>query len=68
MGCPDIYYKKSLQYFAYGLLYMKNTRLANMWLGENDTRKLEEFILEKKEDYNEKTLLLHCRTRNKRDT
>ena len=28
------YYKKALQYFAYSLLYMKNTILANMWLKE----------------------------------
>lgn len=54
MGCPDRYYKKALQYFAYSLLYMKNTILANMWLKENDIRKLEEFILEKKKDCNEK--------------
>lgn len=46
MGNPDLYYKRMLQEFAYGLICLKDQELANKWLKENSIEKLEECIIE----------------------
>lgn len=46
MGSPDLYYKRMLQEFAYGLICLKDQELANKWLEENSIERLEECIIE----------------------
>ena len=54
MGCPHIYYKRALQYFAHALAYMEDTKLAKELFEETSEKKLENFILLKKEQMKEK--------------
>ena len=54
MGCPDIYYKRALQCFAYTLVSLEDKNLANELLEEKSEEKLESFISHKKKFYNEK--------------
>lgn len=54
MGCPDIYYKRALQCFAYALVHLEDNKLAKELLNEESEEKLEEFILNKKKTYDEK--------------
>ena len=54
MGCPQIYYKRALQCFAYTLVSLEDKNLANELLEEKSEEKLESFISHKKKFYNEK--------------
>ena len=54
MGCPQIYYKRALQYFAHVLVYMEDDKLAKELSEEKSEEKLETFILDKKKICNEK--------------
>ena len=54
MGCPQIYYKRALQYFARALVYMEDSKLAKELSEEKSEEKLETFILDKKKICNEK--------------
>ena len=54
MGCPSIYYKRALQYFAHALVYMEDSKLAKELIEEKSEEKLESFISHKKKFYNEK--------------
>lgn len=54
MGCPHIYYKQALQYFAHCLVFMENEKLAKEMSEEKSEEKLENFILEKKMRMEEK--------------
>ena len=54
MGCPQIYYKRALQCFAYALVYVEDSKLAKELSEEKLEEKLEKFILDKKKIYNEK--------------
>lgn len=54
MGCPDRYYKRFLQDFAYTLVCENNKKLANEMYEETSDEKLEKFILDKKAQMNEK--------------
>ena len=50
MGNPDLYYKRMLQAFAHGLLVhiQDDMTLAAKWEEEKSVEKLEEFIIELK--------------------
>ena len=48
MGCPYVYYKLALQYFAHALVYEENSKLAKELAEESSDDRLEAFILEKK--------------------
>ena len=48
MGCPDIYYKRALQCFAYTLVSLEDKNLANELLEEKSEEKLESFISHKR--------------------
>ena len=50
MGNPTIYYKRTLQSFAYYLTCHSNMKLAMQLNGEKDIAKLEEYIINKKND------------------
>ena len=55
MGCPDIYYKRALQNFAHCLAAEDNNwLLANQLHEEECNAILESFILEKKDEVDEK--------------
>lgn len=54
MGCPHMYYKRALQYFAHALAYMEDSKLAKELYEETSEEKLETFILHKKEQIDEK--------------
>lgn len=55
MGCPDIYYKRALQNFAHCLAAEDNDWLLARQLYEEESYSiLESFILQKKEEMNEK--------------
>lgn len=55
MGCPDIYYKRALQNFAHCLAAEDNNwLLANQLHEEECNAILESFILEKKDEMDEK--------------
>ena len=54
MGCPDTYYKHTLQCFAHALVYIENQSLAREMLEEKSVEKLETFILDKKKNLNKK--------------
>ena len=55
MGCPDIYYKRALQNFAHCLAAEDNNWLLARQLSEEDCNViLENFILEKKDEMDEK--------------
>lgn len=54
MGNPDIYYKRALQVFARYLTFMDDVKLADKLLNEKSLEKLEKFILQKKEEIDEK--------------
>lgn len=50
MGCPSIYYKRALQYFAYGLVSLKDKKLAEELYNEQSESNLKNFILKIKEN------------------
>lgn len=50
MGNPIIYYKKTLQSFAYYLTCRSDMKLAKQLNEERDIAKLEEYITNKKND------------------
>lgn len=54
MECPHIYYKRAIQYFAYAIAYMEGSEFAEELLEETSEEKLETFILNNKEQMNEK--------------
>lgn len=54
MGCPGIYYKRALQYFAHALAYEDNKKIAEELSKEKSEEKLEDFILKKKKVYDER--------------
>ena len=54
MGCPYIYYKRALQYFAHALAYMEDSKLAKELSEETLDDRLEGFILYKKEQIEDK--------------
>lgn len=54
MGNPRIYYKRALQCFAHCLTYMEDKKLAKELCEEESEEKLEQFILQKKEQIDEK--------------
>ena len=54
MGCPHVYYKQALQYFAHCLVFMENEKLAKEMSEEKSEEKLENFISEKKKEMKEK--------------
>lgn len=54
MGCPDIYYKRSLQYFAHAIAFDESVKLAKELREEKSSEKLEEYILSKKTTMAEK--------------
>lgn len=54
MGCPHIYYKRALQFFAHALVYLEDSKLAEALFTETSEEKLESFILQKKEQIEEK--------------
>jgi len=45
MGCPDIYYKKALQSFAYDLNILSNKEMAEEMLKEQNEEILENEII-----------------------
>lgn len=53
MGCPNEFYKRALQYFAYCLTYTQNKKLAKKWGDEDSIEKLEEYIKKKKSNIGE---------------
>ena len=55
MGNPDRYYKMALQAFAHSLVCMDNLKMARELFEEKSEEKLEKFILQKKEQIEEKT-------------
>lgn len=54
MGCPHMFYKMALQDFAHCLTYMDDTKLAKELSTEESEEKLEQYILQKKEQIEEK--------------
>lgn len=54
MGNPDTFYKKALQDFAYCLTYMGDKKLAKELSEEKSISKLEQYILQKKEQIEER--------------
>lgn len=54
MGCPDIYYKKALQFLAYGLAVEENRQLANKMFDEASEEELEQFVLTKRNQMEDK--------------
>lgn len=54
MGCPDFYYKRALQYLSYNLTCFDDMKSAKELLGEESEEKLEHFLLDKKNQINEK--------------
>ena len=54
MGCPDIYYKRALRYFAHALAFDDSVKLAKELVEEKSSEKLETYILGKKETMTEK--------------
>ena len=54
MGCPEIYYKRSLQTLSYNLAYDGNIKLAKELLEEESDEKLKKFILNKKKEMDDK--------------
>lgn len=54
MGCPYIYYKRALQYFAHALACMEDSKLVKELFEETLDDRLEGFILEKKISLSEK--------------
>ena len=54
MGCPSIYYKQALQYFARSLGYAKDSELGEELFKEQSEEILEKFILREKEQTEEK--------------
>lgn len=54
MGCPDIYYKMCLQYLANSLVFKEDEELAEELFTDESEKKLEEFILNKKKEIDEK--------------
>ena len=55
MGSPSIYYKRALQDFACCLAYEEdNSKLAKELYAEDSVEKLESYILEKKNQLDEK--------------
>jgi len=54
MGCPTIFYKKALQSLAYYLTCHTDMDLAKELNEEDDTEKLEKFILKKKQNISTK--------------
>lgn len=58
MGCPGVYYKMCLQYLASSLLFMEDMEVAGELVEklfeEESEAVLEEFILSKKKEIDEK--------------
>lgn len=54
MGNPDFYYKRSLQVLARYLVFMDDKKFAEELLNEQSVEMLEKFILQKKEEMEEK--------------
>lgn len=55
MGNPSIYYKRALQDFACCLAYEEdNCKLAKELYAEGSEKRLENYILEKKNQFNER--------------
>lgn len=54
MGCPYVYYKLALQYFAHALARRESAKLAKELAEESSDDRLEAFILEKKMTMSEK--------------
>lgn len=54
MGCTDVYYNSVLRYFAHALAFDDSVKLAKELLEEKSSKKLETYILGKKETMTEK--------------
>ena len=54
MGSPGMFYHRALQYFAHGLIYMQDTKMAKELFKEESVKKLEEFIQDIKPSIPEK--------------
>lgn len=60
MGSPFIYYKRALQYFANTLAHVEDDSLAARLFEEQSEEKLENFINEKKKDFDEKVFFFEA--------
>lgn len=60
MGDPKPYYKKILRNFAYELVYLTDANLAKQLETEQDIKKLEDIILEKKQEIPTETFFYHA--------
>ena len=61
MGCPDIYYTRALQSFAHCLAYNNDDRkLAKELFNETSEKRLEDFILQQKEQMEEMQFYYHA--------